>query len=81
MLCCAPRTGIGTGRPRHGEPALRLGHSTRRRIWLERISLVALDGAAFAAGLRMAHDLYLGLAPLSPASKMCIRDRLVELNA
>jgi len=46
---------------------LRLGHSTRRRAWLERISLVALDGAAVAAGLRMAHDLYLSLAPHGPA--------------
>lgn len=47
---------------------MRRGHSSRRRAWLERISLVALDGAAFAAGLRVAHDLYPTLLTPFPAA-------------
>ncbi len=37
-----------------------------RREWPERISLVALDLAAFAAGLRLAHTLYVDWTRASP---------------
>jgi exopolysaccharide biosynthesis polyprenyl glycosylphosphotransferase len=42
--------------------------STRRRAWLERLSLAAVDVAAFALGLRVAHDVYLRVSTLRGAS-------------
>ncbi len=40
----------------------------RRRAWLERLSLIVLDIAAFATGLRLAHEVYLLLGRFGGAS-------------
>jgi len=42
------------------------GHDRARREWPERVSLLALDMAAFAAGLRLAYALYAALTGDNP---------------